>query len=361
MSAIMQALAAIPSALPSDASTRDASISALKSSISALESSLKTLEGSSTPWEWVAIVSAFVVFVGIVGEIIVIVSEYLGDLHDWRQGVIFWVWRVVLPPGRPPRWRFWFDIVATVVVLLGVLGEASASLELASINSQLRSKTSELRAKSDQLLALVTEVAADANGRASKNEKEAAQLRKDAAELENSISWRRIPPDKRPSMATRLTPYKGEVAWITYNMNDVESNDFGVDIAETLKLAHWIPTEPEAIERMFEGPVNPGTNKLPRGVVIRSNLGSAHEKAAKALVNELVSEGFDATEGPTIPTGTAPTQIPGADVMRASAGNFGNRPIVYISVEPRPDGPQGDAKLRAAKKKQGKSTPNSKQ
>jgi hypothetical protein len=166
MSAIMQALAAIPSTLPRDASTLDASISALKSSISALESSLKTLEGSSTPWEWVAIVSAFVVFAGIIGEIIVIVSEYFEDLHDWRQGVVFWVWRVVLPPGRPPRWRFCFDIVATVVVLLGVLGEASASLKLASINSLLRSKTSELRADSDQLLALITQEAGDAKSSA---------------------------------------------------------------------------------------------------------------------------------------------------------------------------------------------------
>lgn len=163
MVVIMQYLATVPSALPSDASALEASISALRRSISALDSCIKTLEGSSAPWEVLAIVSAFVVFFGIVGEIFVIVSEYRDDLHDWRRGAVFWVWGIVRPPDRPPRWRFWFDIIATVVVLAGVLGEAWGSMKLASINSQLRSNTSELRADSDQLLALVTEVAGDAN------------------------------------------------------------------------------------------------------------------------------------------------------------------------------------------------------
>src|ERR1700733_9555002 len=143
MLAMVQLLAPTPSAMPSDASGLEASISALRSSISALESSLNTLEGSSAPWEYLAIVSSFVVFVGIVGEVVVIFSEDSENLEDWSRGV-------VRPPDRAPRWRFWFDVVATIVVLLGVLGEAWGSSQVASINSQLRSKTSELRAKSDQ-------------------------------------------------------------------------------------------------------------------------------------------------------------------------------------------------------------------
>jgi len=130
-------------------------MSALRNSISVLDSSIKTLEDSSSPWEAVAIISAFVVFFGIIGELIVIVSEDRDDTHDWARGII-------RPPDRPPRWRFWFDIVATVVVLAGVLGEAWASKELSSINSLLRSKTSELRGDSDQLLALITQEAGNA-------------------------------------------------------------------------------------------------------------------------------------------------------------------------------------------------------
>jgi len=263
MVAIMQALATAPSALPSDSSALDASISALKSSISALESSLKTLEGSSAPWELLAIISSFVVFFGIVGEVIVIVSEDREDREDWARGV-------VRPPDRAPRWRFWFDIVATIVVLLGVLGEAWGSSRLASINSQLRSKTSVLRAKSDQLLALVTEeageaknsavkaqgAAKDAQSSADKADKDAdkAKLKAEAvarqavdlarnlreigaeeAELQKSI----IPRDfNQIDVAKKLKPVAGPTAFIE-TIPDFECERTAALISSALVLAHW--------------------------------------------------------------------------------------------------------------------------
>lgn len=92
---------------------------------------------------------------GIVGELVVITWEFRDDREAWRRGII----RL---PDRPSLGRFWVDVIATVLVVVGVFGEAGASMELASINSHLRSKTSELRAKTDQLLALVTQEAGDA-------------------------------------------------------------------------------------------------------------------------------------------------------------------------------------------------------
>lgn len=159
---VIKQLAIASAAFPTDASALEASISALRSSISALDNSIKTLEGSSGRWETAAWCCAILVGIGIVGELVVIVSEYRDDLHDWRRGAGFWAWRVVLPPDRPPRWRFWFDIVATILVLAGVFGEAGASMKLGSINNQLRLKTSVLRAKSDELLALITQEAGSA-------------------------------------------------------------------------------------------------------------------------------------------------------------------------------------------------------
>ena len=155
MVAIMQHLAILFSASANDSSTLEASISASRKSISALDICINTLEGSSKPWETLSKVSAFVVFFGIVGEVVVIISEYFEDLDEWRLSA--WMRPRVFPPDRPPRWRFWFDIVATVIVLAGVFGEAWGSLQVDSINSELRSKTSVLRADSDQLLALVTQ------------------------------------------------------------------------------------------------------------------------------------------------------------------------------------------------------------
>jgi hypothetical protein len=152
---IIQHLANLPSSCPSDSSSLESCISALKSSISALESFLKTTEGSSGHWETFGWLCAIAVGVGIAGEIVVIVSEHFEGLEDWERGII-------RPPDRPPEWRFWFDIVATLIVLGGVFGEAGATAEVASVNSQLRSKTSELRAKSDQLVAVITEEAGSA-------------------------------------------------------------------------------------------------------------------------------------------------------------------------------------------------------
>jgi outer membrane murein-binding lipoprotein Lpp len=155
MAMMIQHLATSASSLPTDASTLDASISALKSCISALESSIKTFEGVSGFWEHVAWSCAFAVGVGIVGEVVVIVHDFLEDRMAWRRGI-------VRPPDHPTVWIFLFDIAATLLVLAGVFGEAGASMKLASINSQLRSKTLELRGKSDQLLSLVTQEAGSA-------------------------------------------------------------------------------------------------------------------------------------------------------------------------------------------------------
>src|ERR1019366_4294571 len=152
MVVIMQYLATAPSALPSDASALEASISALRNSIAVLDNSIKTLEGSSTGWEVFAWSCSFLVAVGVAAEIVAVVWGYREELEDWSRGII-------RPPDRPSVRKLWFDVVATLLVVIGVFGEAGASAELASKNSQLRSKTSELRSKSDQLLALVTQEA----------------------------------------------------------------------------------------------------------------------------------------------------------------------------------------------------------
>jgi hypothetical protein len=178
---IIQHLANLRSGCPADSSSLASCISALKISISALESSIKTTDGSSGQWETFGWLCAIVVGVGVAGEIVVIVSEHLEGLEDWRRGIIS-------PPDRPPAWRFWFDIAATLLVVGGVFGEAGATGMVASINSQLRSKTSELRAESDQLLALVTQEAGEAKDSAliAKASADAAEEKSERAEASAS-------------------------------------------------------------------------------------------------------------------------------------------------------------------------------
>jgi hypothetical protein len=153
-----------------DASTCDASISALKSCISALEKSVDSLDGASAFWERIGWWCAIVVGVGVVCEIFSIVRVYHEDRKSWRRGIM-------RPPDNPSFWWTLFDVLATVLVVAGIFGEAGATGKVSSINSQLRSKTSELRAKSDQLLALITIEAGSAVSSAVK-----AQSSADAAE-----------------------------------------------------------------------------------------------------------------------------------------------------------------------------------
>lgn len=336
MVAIMQALAMPCSALPSDSSTLDASISACQSSISALDSSIKTLGDKSSPWEFLAIVCSFAVFVGIIGEVVVIVSEYRDDLDGWKQGVIFWVWRAVLPPERPPRWRFWFDISATVVVLLGILGEAGASARLAFINSQLRSDTNKLSAYSDQLLALVTWEAGNAvtsvgvvekkaeslNRQIGTTSKETASLERqfpavkaqiaalgssatDAIErakrLEAELSWRTVTPAQKKAIRASLSrlgllPLRNWKLAFVSPLGCSECEEY----AEELKAAL------DDLGGTISGPNGGGYIRPPRGVILTINPADILERIPSVLLNDLQANGISATgsNDPSVPKGT---------------------------------------------------------
>jgi hypothetical protein len=285
MAVIIQQLAIASSAVPTDASTLEASIWALKNSISALESSLKTLEGSSDRWETLAWSCAIAVGIGIVGETVVIISEYRDDLHDWRRGAISWVWERVWPPDRPPQWRFWFDIVATILVLIGVFGEAGASMKLASVNSQLRSKTSELRAKSDQLLALITLEAGAAKDSAEAAARAAKIAREEADKL--LLEVMKQGPRSRPlrghrdDLIKQLHPFAGQRFTLLEEVwKDTEATSALVSIMSALDGAGWTNNLP-----MYFSPPNTSGE----GVIIRilPNASEETRRSAKALFSAL--------------------------------------------------------------------------
>lgn len=237
MVAIVQALAAAPSALPSDPSARDAAIAALKRSISALEICIEKLGSRSSPWEIVAVVASLIVVVGVAGELVVIVSEYREDLHAWRW--LEWL------PNRPPLWRFRFEIAATCLVVAGVLGEAWASFDLASINNSLRSKTTELMAESGQLGEWASQIAGEANERAASADLKRAQLENRIADI---FGPRYLTPEQSARIAARLrndgrlngTKVDVYVYGVDnpYNIADFEdSHGIALAVVHTLKLA----------------------------------------------------------------------------------------------------------------------------
>jgi len=92
------------------------------------------------------------------------------------------------------------------------------------------------------------------------------------------------------------------------------------------EIAKWNVGEPQSILVMREGPVNFGTNPpLAKGVEVRSTRDKRSSAAAKAVMDELSGFGFDTIAGEEINSGD---------------------PRVQIFVQPRPEGPQGEAKLK---------------
>lgn len=324
------------SSLPTDAS-------ALQSAISALERDIRTLESSSVPWErtlpWFTAVVAF----GVVMELWVIWRERRDEMQAWGRGI-------VRPPDRPSIKKFIVEIVSVLLITGGIVGELWAGVRITNINGSLRSKGAELRSKSDQLVALLNveagnaqQVAGKANERAGGLEKGAAQLRKEAEdermarfELEASVAWRRLTNGQQSEIKANIWLFAGEHAGLWYDAGNAEAVLFATDIEKALLAARWEAAPP----RFFMGgPIAGGP--LPTGVTISATSDKRSRNASEALQKVLCSLGFDA-------------------ILEKNAIKNPS-PQVSISVNPRPQGPQGEAKLRAeAKKRQKENTQTAK-
>jgi hypothetical protein len=305
--AIIQHLASLPSSCPANSSSLESCISALKSSISALESCLKTTEGSSAHWETFGWLCAVAVGIGIAGEIVVIVSEHLEGLDDWERGII-------RPPEKPPAWRFWFDIAATVIVLAGVFGEAGATAKVSSINSQLRSRTSELRAKSDQLVAVITEEAGDAAASAEKAQDTLRQVQQDADALRHQMriqgprevllnenkdgivkALKPFPRQNLTVVGCGVMPALEEATLATGIVGLTGSVEHGAGWSATYKS--WSPCWSLA---------------FPGILVIATTTQSSVDNAAKALASALQNAGIVSEQLPNSPSFKSNVETPGS-------------------------------------------------
>jgi hypothetical protein len=175
---------------------------------------------------------------------------------------------------------------------------------------------------------------AELNEHASANEKEAALLRKVAQDeslarlrLEAELAWRRISKESQSTTASRLARLSSQMAQISYSAADLEAESFASDIASALRAANWKVLEPQPIANMHQVLLALRTNApLESGVTITSTRNPTSRAAASALAHELSVLGFDAILSPaTFPQPTS---------------------TVFVFVEHRPHGVQGEVKLR---------------
>lgn len=147
--------------------------------------------------------------------------------------------------------------------------------------------------------------------------------------LEEGIAWRRLTKEEKDTIGSRLKSFSKQIVRLMYNANDVEAFGFASDVAAALQLAEWDVDEPQPVMRLTEGPVALGTNPLlATGVRVISTGDKPSVDASKAILEELNLRGFDAHKS-----------------------DLDKRPVRVITLwfEPRPQGPQGDARLRAQK------------
>ena len=160
---------------------------------------------------------------------------------------------------------------------------------------------------------------------------QAAAVNLELTRLQSKMLPRRLSKAQQDTLASDVRALAPQAASVWYGAGDKESENFAWDIASGLNAAGWKVFSPASTATLAQsGKAFGSIPRLQTGVVISSNKDPASMKAADALAKELSALGFDARKSENI-------------------GN-GSEPIVVVTVEARPDGPQGEMKLNAMAK-----------
>ncbi|MGB9148569.1 MAG: hypothetical protein WCC14_22285 [Acidobacteriaceae bacterium] len=300
-------------------------LSFISESASALPDPVRLeLAAESAKWFRDLLISGGVVAFGCLLEI----WETAVSLRNW-----FRARRGLAVKENPRSWGIPIAAVGLLLVVGGVVGEVV--YEGLSSNADIK-----LQSHESDVLSDAETKAGQANDRASQNEKEAAQLHKDAEDerlarvkIEAAVGWRSLSNQQKRDIGAALasfSPRAGVSIW--FNASSTEAEMFADDIADALRLGHITTSAPGGMIEMGEGGKWNGEIKSVRtGVIIQSTKAPAAIELAAALIRELTSRGFDAKRETDPPFDPKP------------------EPIVWVNVEARPRGPQGEYKLHTAK------------
>jgi len=256
--------------------------------------------------------SALIVLIGVV-------IETIADLTEWI---------------KPDRLKKRFEKIGALVLIIGLTGDlisvGKAQIEAGQLNQEA---------------ADAKQIAAGAQERASKLEKETAQLRKDAEDerlarvkIEAAVAWRSLNNKQQRDIGKALASFKFKAgASIWYDASSTEAQLFADDIAEALRSGGITTTNVGGMIGAAEGGKwNGPIAKGQTGVILQSTNVPAAIEFASAVLRELSNRGFDITR----------TKDPPFEK--------GSSPVIWITVEARPRGPQGKYKLQAEREAKAK-------
>ena len=170
---------------------------------------------------------------------------------------------------------------------------------------------------------------AEANKATAIANEQAAAANLELARLQAKMLPRRLTKAQQEALASAVSSLAPQSASVWYGAGDKESENFSWDIGSALDAAGWKVFSPASTATLAQGGKPFGSiPRLQTGVVVSSNKDAASMKAADALATELSALGFDARKA-------------------ADIGN-GHEALVVVTVQARPEGPQGELKLDAA-------------
>jgi hypothetical protein len=224
-------------------------------------------------------------------------------------------------------WSGWADFFAvTAVILAGILTLVTLLGWTFSWKAG-RLKDEALRrnqAEAKQSIAEANKATAIAN-------QQTAAANLELARVQSKMAPRRLTQAQQEKLASEVSFLAPQLAGIWYGAGDKESENFSWDIASALNAAGWRVFSPASTATLAQSGKPFGSiPRLQTGVVVNSNKDGSSMKAADALARELSALGFDTRKAQNI-------------------GN-GPEPVVVVTVQARPDGPQGELKLNAVGK-----------
>ena len=222
---------------------------------------------------------------------------------------------------RARDWARVLSAVGWLVIVLGVMGEGVSEAFVHKYDTALSTLN-------DTLIA--------------NTQKEAKQLGKDAegerlarVQIQEALAWRTL--NECEIFSSRLLPFQGQPSAVWYNAGDAEGTAFAWEMARALHAFKWNVFSPAAFLDIAQAgqPFTPAIAEAKKGIEVARTNDRNSQRAADALVEALNACGFDAAPAPKIAAGTSP--------------------MVWVNIGTRPNGPQGESKLRAEREAKAKS------
>jgi len=212
------------------------------------------------------------------------------------------------------------SVVSTVLVVwMGNVKEEYLNRALADS----RERTATLEKHSAELKGAVSE----ADARAAEANVKAEKERLERIRLEEDLAWRRLTNKGRQIIASSLAKFSGQIVSLWYGAGDKEAETFAWELASSLDSAKWIVFSPaSSITMASSGKLFGSVSPQETGITVNSTGDHSSSEASQALVHELLALGFDA--------------------IKSKKNEERKGPLVIVTINVRPEGPQGKAKLK---------------